>query len=180
MTLATVLWILAVLATLVVVYRIASIWLRYSGNRLITCPENLRPAGVRVDAWRAAATALGQSPKLRLNTCSRWPEKSGCGQECLRQVEASPEECLVRTILTKWYAEKECVWCGKPIGRLHWEDRKPALALATNITLEWHQISAERLPEVLEVARPVCFACHTATSFARLHPELVTNRARSA
>src|SRR5260370_33536806 len=89
--------ILALAAVLVVV-RLGSAWIKYRGQRVIQCPENLRPAGVVVKAAHAAATAFGKAPEWRLSQCSPWPERAGCGQECLSQIQAAPEECLVRDI----------------------------------------------------------------------------------
>jgi hypothetical protein len=95
--------VLAIAAVLggIAVVRLAKAWWKYRGRRVVTCPENQRPAGVVVNACHAAVTALGKSPELRLSSCSRWPERAGCGQQCLSQIEASPGECLVRNILTK-------------------------------------------------------------------------------
>jgi len=111
-------WATAILAVLVVAALAAALalraWLKYRGDRVIVCPENHRPAGVALDARHAAAVALWNGGELRLSSCSRWPEKSGCGQECLSQIEASPEGCLVRHILTGWYQGKVCAWCGRP------------------------------------------------------------------
>src|SRR5262245_56288294 len=79
-------------------------YVKYRGLRLITCPEIHQPAAVSVNALFAAYTAATLAPLLELKQCSRWPEKRGCGQECLGQIERSPEDCLVRTIVTRWYA----------------------------------------------------------------------------
>src|ERR1035437_4248807 len=155
---------------------LGSTWLKYRGQRAITCPETKRPAGVVVDAAHAAATVFGKAPELRLSECSRWPEKAGCGQECLSQIEASPEGCLVRRILVDWYAGKACASCGQPIGEIPPAGGKPALLLADGISVEWKQISAELLPETLAAAKPICFACHTAQTLVREHPELVVDR----
>jgi len=81
------------------VWRLARAWWKYRGGE-DHLSRNQQAAGVVVDARHAAATALGKSPELRLSSCSRWPERAGCGQECLSQIEASPVECLVRNILT--------------------------------------------------------------------------------
>ena len=80
----------------IVAWRLLGAWWKYKGRRVVTCPENERPAGVTVDARHAAATGLAKPPQLRLESCSRWPEKAGCGQQCLSQIEASPK--------TAWYA----------------------------------------------------------------------------
>jgi hypothetical protein len=174
----TVVVAIALVLGAVAVWRLARAWWKYRGRRVITCPENQKPAGVMVDARHAAATALGKSPELRLSSCSRWPERAGCGQECLSQIEASPGECLVRNILTKWYAGKVCAWCGQPFGEIDWAGSKPALLGADGVSVEWSEIPAERLQETLAAASPVCFACHMANKLVREHPELAVDRAR--
>src|SRR5689334_22489120 len=88
-------WWIAAAALTAIVVRLAIVWLRYRGQRLITCPENSRPAGVRVNAGQAATTALTGPAVLRLSSCTRWPEKAGCGQWCLSQIAAAPVDCLV-------------------------------------------------------------------------------------
>jgi len=160
------------------------VWLRagvpalltYRGTRVVTCPENGSVAAVEVDARHAAATAFRRQPELRLAACSRWPEKAGCGQDCLRQIEAAPEDCLVRTMLTRWYAGKTCSYCGKPFGLVHWHDHKPALLALDGRTVEWSQVPPEQVPEALDHDRPVCWNCHIVETFRREHPDLVVDR----
>ena len=103
------------------------LWFRYRGARAIVCPENCEPAGVSVDAGHAALTAFAGRPDLRLSSCSRWPERAGCGQQCLSQIEASPDGCLVRKMLARWYEGKSCASCGRPFGEIEWTVQKPAL-----------------------------------------------------
>jgi len=160
------------------IWRMGGVWLKFRGKRAITCPENYLPTGVTIDARHAAATALGGHPELRLSQCSRWPEKGDCGQDCLFQIERSPEDCLVRNILVRWYAGKNCAHCGVPIGEIHVGDRKPALLTADRCSMEWNQVPAEQLQQTLATARPLCFPCHIATTMIREHPELVINRSR--
>jgi hypothetical protein len=150
----------------------------YYGQRVIQCPENLRPAGVRVNAGYAALTALAAAPRLRLAACSRWPERAGCGQACLSQIELAPEECLVNHIVGEWYAGKSCASCGVPFGKIDWAGPKPALITADKIFVEWNQVPAERLAETLATARQICFSCHLAATLVREHPALVTDRSR--
>jgi hypothetical protein len=148
----------------------------YRGKRLITCPETQKPAAVEVDAKQAALGGFLSEPTLRLDQCSRWPERQDCGQECLKQIEADPENCLVWNIVSKWYEGKSCVFCHKEFGALHHLDHVPALCGPDHKTTEWKRIRPEQLPEVLATYRPVCWNCHIAETFRRLHPELVTNR----
>src|SRR5579883_1206278 len=165
----------AVALTVLIVGRVVYRFMVFHAERLVQCPENCRPAGVRVDAWRAAGTGLGK-PHLRLSACSRWPEREGCGQECLRQIEASPRDCEVRRILAGWYEGKRCASCGAPFREILWEYQKPALLTKAQTSLEWDQIPVDQLPDVLQDSKPICFSCHMAAGLVREHPELVVER----
>lgn len=170
-----------VLCAAYILYRVAgSVYLKYRGARVVTCPENSQPAGVKVDAKHAASSTLHGTPSLRLATCSRWPEHQNCGQECLKQIEDAPEDCLVRNILTRWYEGKTCVYCGKPIGEIRWADHKPALMSPDRKTVECTDVPAENIPSVLETYAPVCWNCHIVQTFCREHPDMVLDRHRTA
>ena len=65
---------------------------RFKGKRLITCPETNRAAAVDVAAGEAAIGTFLNEPTLRLVECSRWPERQGCGQDCLKQIEIESGE----------------------------------------------------------------------------------------
>jgi len=162
----------------IILVRLAALWSKYRGRRVITCPENQQPAGVTVDAGHAALSGLDFRPELRLSDCSRWPERAGCGQACLRQIEAAPADCLVRNILVKWYEGKSCRSCGRTIGPIVMGGAQPALITPNKVSVEWSDIPAERLQEVLSAAEPVCFACHMASKMMREHPELVIDRSQ--
>ena len=159
-------------------WRVAGAWVKFRGRRVVTCPETHKPAGVVVDAAHAAATAFSKSPQLRLSACSRWPERADCGQGCLAQVEASPEDCLVRNILIEWYRGKACASCGRPFGEIEFAGAKPALLRADGVSVEWSRVPAEELQETLAASSPVCFACHTANRLVHEHPELALDRGR--
>jgi len=157
-----------------IAWRLLGGWWKYRGRRVVTCPENERPAGVSVDTRHVVATALGRAPELRLESCSRWPERAGCGQQCLSQIEASPENCLVRNILLAWYVDKACHLCGMPIGLISLAGAKPAVLRADGVSMEWQEIPADKLQETLLAANPICFACHTAKKMMSEHPGLVS------
>ena len=70
-------------------------YLRYRGKRVITCPETANHAAVHVDVVNAAREAVFGKQHIRLDQCSRWPERQNCGQDCLSQIEADPEGCMV-------------------------------------------------------------------------------------
>jgi hypothetical protein len=153
-------------------------WRRYRGSRVIVCPDNHQVAAVQVDAVRAAITGIGHTPKLRLNQCSRWPEKKNCGQECLRQIEAQPDTCLVRNILNDWYKEKSCVYCGTSLDYVDWLENRPGLRSPDGRQLGWEKFPAESIYDILATHDPVCYNCHIAEKFRSEHPELVIERPR--
>lgn len=160
----------------VVVPVVASAYRRFRGTRVVTCPETRDGAAVEVDARHAALTAALGGTELRLQDCSRWPERESCGQECLRQIEVAPEDCLVRTILTKWYHERVCALCGAPFEGIDSWSHRTALLTPDGNTIEWSAVRSEKLPAVLATYKPVCWNCHVAESFRLQHPELVTER----
>ena len=148
----------------------------FRGKRLVTCPETKAPEAVNVAAGEAALGAFFREPTLRLHQCSRWPERQDCGQDCLQQIDIDPKSCLVWNIAAKWFEGKNCVFCRKSIGPLHHVDHAPALLGPDFQTTEWKNVRAEELPGIFATHRPVCWDCHIAESFRRLHPELVTDR----
>ncbi len=151
-------------------------YFKFRGQRLVTCPETHQPVAVNVAAGEVAMGAFLNEPTLRLNQCTRWPERQNCGQDCLSQVEADPQNCLVWNIVSKWYEGKNCVFCHKPIGQIHLLDHAPALLGPDFKTAEWKSVRAEDLPQIFATHQPVCWNCHVAESFRRLHPNLVTDR----
>jgi hypothetical protein len=174
------LYLIVLILTLAVLYLVAPFaagaYLRYRGKRVITCPETRKPARVEVDARHAALTAAISHPDLRLKSCSRWPGREDCGQECLLQVQLSPEDCLVRNILTTWYGSKHCVSCGRQLGEIRWLDHKPALLGPDGNTVEWSEVAPEKVPEALTTHFPICWDCHITESFCREHPEMIVDR----
>lgn len=158
------------------VYRIVKAYSRFRGPRTIICPETKRSAVVELDAAHAALTATAGFTDLRLENCSRWPMKAQCGQECLTQLDVAPGECLVSGVLMRWYSGKECVYCGKPFGELHWTDHRPALRDQQGKLVLWSEVPVETLSTVLETHLPVCWNCYIAQSFRLEHPELVVYR----
>jgi hypothetical protein len=155
--------------------RAFTVWAQYRGPQVVICPETRKPAGVSVDMQRAEKAAfLDLKPEIRLASCSRWPEREGCGQECLAQIESAPGECGVRFQLEQWYRGKPCVFCRKTFGPIQWHDHKPSLVNAEGKFVEWSDIAAEKLPEVLDTHFPVCWSCEAIERFRREHPELVT------
>jgi hypothetical protein len=144
---------------------------RESGERVVTCPESRKTAVVRLDAGHAAWTDLRGEKELRLNSCSRWPERADCGWECLREVEIAPDGCLVRERLEAWYRGARCALCGLWIGSLHWFEIRPGLLTPERRPISWVEIPAEDLPAALAVCRPICSDCYVSASFRETLPD---------
>lgn len=164
---------LIVVAVALVAVRLAWNFFRLRGTRVVTCPETQQHAAVDIGALSAAATGLVGSPRFRLNACSHWPEKQGCGQTCIAQIEQAPFDCLVRTQLERWYQGKSCVACRREVGTIDWYDRRPALLSPENRPVMWQELKAEQLYEILGTHKPLCFDCYVAETFRQTHPELV-------
>jgi hypothetical protein len=171
------LYVVAALAAVVVLYAVlrkpVAEYFRMRGARVVTCPDNEQPVAVTVAAGHAALTAAGGHERLRLESCSRWPEKAGCGQECLRQIEAQPMACLVRTQVSRWYEDKTCAICGKALGTVDWAAHKPALRAPDGATLEWRDVRPETMHQVMATHAAICWDCHVAQTFRRKRPDLV-------
>ena len=135
----------------------------YRGTSIITCPETLQPAAVKEGMHG-------------LRDCSRWPEKAGCDQGCLRQIAAHPEACRLHTIVAGWYAGKSCAKCAPPIGPIVWHERPPALLGADGTTREWKEVAPEELPELFRTHRPLCWSCHNMAAFEREFPGVAFER----
>lgn len=158
------------------VSRVLPTFLRYRGQRVVTCPETHQPAAVHVDALKAARVSMSGKQWIGLDQCSRWPEKGNCGQECLSQIHADPENCLVWNMVATWYRGKSCAYCRKPFTEIHWHDRHPALLSAQRVAKPWNEIPAEKLPEVFQTHLPVCWNCYIAETFRRQNAERVLDR----
>jgi hypothetical protein len=58
---------------------------RYREDILVNCPKGNRPAELVLDPGRAALGAAFGKPALRVLSCSLWPLKEACHDECLRE-----------------------------------------------------------------------------------------------
>lgn len=169
---------LGVVGSAAVLALVVRSWARLRGPRVVTCPETRAPAAVHLDLpYAVLGAALGR-PHFRLRDCSRWPEKAGCGQMCLSEIDEAPEDCLLRRIVRQWYADKACAYCGRAVGDIRWHDHRPALRSPGGSLLEWKDVEPEEVPRLLNSHRAVCWNCLIAESFRRDHVDLVIDRSR--
>ncbi len=151
-------------------------YLRYRGQRLITCPETKQPAAVHINLMKVAREAVLGKPNIRLDQCSRWPERASCGQDCLSQIKADPQHCLVWNMVDEWYKGKSCAYCQKPFVEIHWHDRYPALLGPDRSVVQWNEVPPENLPQIFQNYLPVCWNCYIAEEFRRKNPERIVER----
>lgn len=149
---------------------------RFGGKHVIICPETEKQAIVQVDVQHAALTSLIGRTDLRLESCWRWPIREDCGQECLLQLDIASQDCLVRSVLEKWYREKICAFCRRPFARIQVVDHQPALLSPEGLTLEWKQIPISAVNDVMATYQPVCWNCHIAQNFRREYADRVVER----
>lgn len=71
------------------------IYRAYNEARLVTCPDKVEAAVVKINATRAVASRLAGRNELHLRSCSFWPEKKGCDQACVVQLKEVRERRAV-------------------------------------------------------------------------------------
>jgi hypothetical protein len=172
----TTLLVLGLFGTVILVLAIIAVraWRTYRGVHIIQCPETRKPAAVRVDTGHAALTALtDDAADVRLASCSRWPERAGCDQACVPQIEREPVETRLDTILHDVFADQRCALCGHAIRGVPAVGHKPAFRAPDGRTIPCDAIAPECIDEILETHRLVCWNCDVAETFRREHPELV-------
>ncbi len=133
-------------------------YFRNRGRRAVICPDNREPVTVELDNKYAFATALRGQEHDRLHTCSRWPEKGDCGQECLAQVNPSPEN--IERLLQKWYHGKTCAICDHALTPADWRRSRLALLNEHQKLFELRHMHLDELPSVLDQMAPLCWNCH--------------------
>lgn len=172
-------WLVLCLLGTAVILLPAAIWIRvlyqrYSGSRLVSCPENHESAVVGIDTRHAAASGMHGHPDLRLCDCTRWPERANCGQPCLVQaVEAAPPgEVKLRTkriyhlpILLAAFAAwcLGAIWHAQYLFRPRWMDAVGLTRVQVKQIVWW--IS----PHLLTLAVCLLFAYGVAWLLAAFH-----------
>ncbi len=71
-----------------------------------------------------------------------------------------------------WYEGKSCALCGKPFGKVHWWDNKPALLGPDGKSIESTDLEPEKVAELLETHKPICWTCHLDRAFLKVYPDV--------
>lgn len=128
------------------------------GRQSAICPDSGQPADIETDNEYAFWTALRGQEHSRLKSCSRWPDKGDCGQECLAQVNPSPEN--VNRLLSKWYEGKSCAICERSLAASDWRRSRLALLNEQHKLFELRHMHLDDLQSTLQHMRPLCWNCH--------------------
>jgi len=128
------------------------------GRHPVTCPDSGQGVKVEIDRKFAFWTALRGQEHWRLQSCSRWPEKADCGQQCLAQLEPSPEN--IERLLTKWYEGKSCAICARALAPSDWQRSRLAVLNQEHRLFELRQMQLDELQATLQNMRPLCWNCH--------------------
>jgi hypothetical protein len=133
-------------------------YFRNRGRRNVICPENHEPVTVEPDSKYAFFTALRGQEHERLQSCTRWPEKGDCGQECLAQVDPTPEN--LERLLQKWYQGKTCTICDRALTPADWRRSRLALLNEKQKLFELRHMHLDEIPSALDRMAPLCWNCH--------------------
>lgn len=156
--------------------RLFAAWRRTRGTRILICPETHTEEAVEISVGTAIRNALRGNADLSLGQCTRWPERQDCGQDCLSQIEGSPNGCSVVGLLHNWYANKHCALCEVKIGDINWHTHRPGLMSSEHKMISLDTLPAKKLHSVLASSLPVCWDCLVVETFIEKNPEKVTYR----
>lgn len=128
------------------------------GRHSAICPENGEHVDIEMDHKFAFWTALRGQEHTRLASCTRWPEKGDCGQECQAQLDPSPEN--VERLMLGWYKGRVCGICARNITPSHWRRSRLGLLDEHHKLVELRDLDLAGLQAALTHMRPLCRTCH--------------------
>lgn len=133
-------------------------YFRNRGRRPVVCPDDHQNAEVEVDPKFALHAAMQGKELSRVQTCTHWPQNGECGQECLAQVEATPEN--LDRLFKKWFEGKPCTICARAITPSDWRFGRLGFLNDEFKLIELRQIDLLELGSVEAPKRPLCWTCH--------------------
>ncbi len=125
----------------------------------VVCPESRDTARVETDTRHALLSFFQGHSEAHLKSCSRWPERTGCDEACIPQLEP---QLKVDDILAKWYDGKNCALCSMPLGRTDWLRGSAAALDGNDHFVPLRDMDWTKFPMLLEGYRPLCRKCHAA------------------
>ncbi len=172
-------WLVLCLVGVALILLPTALWVReiygrYSGGRLVECPENQHAAVVGIDTRHAAATGVHGRPDLRLCDCTRWPDRATCGQLCLSQaVQIQPYTPvqgrtkriyhlpILLAAFTAWCVG--AIWHAQYLFRTQWTDAVGLTGVQVKQIVWWNS------PHLLTLGVCVLFAYGVAWLLAAFH-----------
>ncbi|MFQ5930694.1 MAG: hypothetical protein ACE5MK_13460 [Acidobacteriota bacterium] len=58
---------------------------RYRHKKVVTCPQTGGLAEVDVNSRRAAFSSAFGRVRLRVKSCTLWPKRKGCAEDCVKE-----------------------------------------------------------------------------------------------
>lgn len=153
-------YMLFVLGAAITALIILTISHRRSARRVITCPETFKNEVIEIDRAHELYTLLRDKKETRLKSCTRWPERDDCDQDCVAQVDAGP--AVIDRILGKWYDGKNCAVCAMPLVRYDFQRGRAAALDGDGTLVELRDMNWNEFPMSLERFTPICWKCHEA------------------
>jgi len=128
------------------------------GRRPVVCPDDRKAADVEIDRKFALQAAMQGKEQMRVQSCTHWPENGACRQDCLVQVEPTPEN--IDRLLTRWFDGKPCSLCTRPLSPADWRFGRMAFLSDKFRLIELRQIDLDTIGSMSEPTRPLCWKCH--------------------
>lgn len=151
-------YMLFVLGVAVATLVILMVHHRRPKSNVIICPETLNSAEIQVDRMHQLYTLWRDQKETRLKSCTRWPERAECDQDCIAQVEPGP--AVIDRILGRWYDSKNCAICAMPLVRTDFQRGKAAALDRDGALVELREMNWNEFPMSLERFDPICWKCH--------------------
>ena len=133
-------------------------YFKNKGRRRVTCPDDHTRAEVEVDRKFALQAAMHGKDEMRVKSCTHWPGHGECGQQCLIQVEATPEN--IDRLFTQWFDGKPCNLCGRLLTPSDWRHGRMGFLNDQFQLVELRQIDFEAIGSMPVPKRPLCWKCH--------------------
>ena len=82
----------------------------------------------------------------------------------------------MRTLVGRWYEDRSCACCGKPIRDVRWADQRPGLRAPNGTFVAWPDVPPETLPELFRTHAAVCWDCLVVLKIVQRDPDGMTLR----